>query len=82
MQLSQLGLTLLLVLGVLAPTEQLVGTMQQLSLPLAHLDRVDDVVVGDDLPVCLAASNRLHGDPGLELEAVGATFAHRWEPPF
>jgi hypothetical protein len=29
----------------------------------------------------LAATDRLHGDPGLEPGAVGATLAHRWEPP-
>jgi hypothetical protein len=29
----------------------------------------------------LAATDRLHGDLGLELGAMGAAFAHRWEPP-
>jgi len=80
-QLSLLGLTLLLVLGVLAPAEQPAGSVQQLPLPLAHLDRVDGVV-GGDLLDWLAATDRLHGDPGFELGAVGAAFAHRWEPPF
>jgi len=78
-QLSLLGLTLLLGLGVLAPAEQLAGSVQQLPLPLAHLDRVDGLV-GGNLLDCLAATDRLHGDPGFELGAVGAAFAHRWEP--
>jgi len=78
-QLSFLGLTLLLVLGVLAPAEQLAGTVQQLPFPLAHLDRVDGVVSGDLLDR-LAATDRLHGDSGLELGAVGAALAHWWEP--
>ena len=37
-------------------------------------------MVGSDLLDCLAATDRLHGDPGLELGAVGAALAHRWEP--
>lgn len=77
-QLRLLGLPLLLVLGLLAPGEQLAGTVQQLLLPLADLDRVDGVV-GGDLLDRLAATDRLHGDPGLELGAVGAALAHRWE---
>jgi hypothetical protein len=28
----------------------------------------------------LAATDRLHGDLGLELGAMGAAFAHRWNP--
>ena len=50
-----------------------------LSLPLAHLDRVN-AVVGGDLLERLAATDRLHSDPGLELGAVGVELAHRWEP--
>jgi len=48
-------------------------------LSLANLDRVDDVVSGgllDRLP----ATDRLHGDPVLELRAVGAALADWWEP--
>jgi len=78
-QLCLLGLALLLVLGVLAPCEQLAGFVQQLALPLAHLDGVDGVV-GGDLLDRLAATDRLHGDPGLELGAVGAALGHWWEP--
>jgi hypothetical protein len=26
------------------------------------------------------ATDRLHGDPGLELGSVGAAFVHWWEP--
>jgi len=37
-------------------------------------------MVGGDLLDRLAATDRLHGDPGLELGAVGAALAHRWEP--
>jgi hypothetical protein len=80
-QEALLGLSLLLVLALLAPGEQLAGALQQLLLPLADLDRVDGVV-GGDLLDRLAATDRLHGDPGLELGTVGAALAHRWEPPF
>jgi hypothetical protein len=78
-QLSLLGLTVLLVLALLASGEQLAGAIQELSLPLAHLNRVNGVVSGDLLDR-FAATDRLHGDPGLELGAVGAALAHRWEP--
>ena len=78
-QLRLLGLPLVLVLSLLAPDEQLAGSIEQLPLPLAHLDRVDGVV-GGDLLDRLAATDRLHGDPGLELGTVGAALAHRWEP--
>jgi hypothetical protein len=45
-------------------------------------------VVSGDLLDRLAATDRLHGDPGLELGTVGASFAQllrrrlrlRWEP--
>ena len=40
-QLSVLGLTLLLVLALLASRKQLTGTIQQLLLPLADLDGVE-----------------------------------------
>ena len=80
-QLGLLGLSLLLVLALLAPGEQLAGALQQLLLPLADLDRVDGVV-GGDLLDRLAATDRLHGDLGLELGTVGAVLAHRWEPLF
>ena len=56
-----------------------VSAIQQLPLPLAHLDGMDGVISGDLLDR-LAATDRLHGDPGLELGAVGAALAHRWEP--
>ena len=52
-------------------SQQLTGTLQQLLLPLAHLDRVNGVI-GGDLLQCLAATDRLHGDSGHELWAVGA----------
>jgi hypothetical protein len=41
-----------------------------------------DGVVGGDLLDRLAATDRIYGDPGLELGTVGAALAHRWEPPF
>ena len=68
-----------MVFALLAPGEQLAGTVQQLALPLAHLDRVDGVV-SRDLLDRLAATDRLNGDPGLELGGVGAALAHWWEP--
>ena len=37
-------------------------------------------VISSDLLDRLAATDRLHGDPGLEFGAVSAAFAHRWEP--
>ena len=61
------------------PGEQLAGPVQELPLPLAHLNRVDGVI-GSDLLDRLAATNRLHGDSGLELGTMGAALAHRWEP--
>jgi len=39
-------------------------------------------VVGGDLLDRPAATDRLHGDPGLELGTVRAALAHRWESPF
>lgn len=37
-------------------------------------------MVGGDLKVRLTATDRLHGDPFLELGTVEAAFAHGWEP--
>ena len=62
-----------------ANCSSITGTIQQLALPLAHLDRMDGVISGDLLDR-LAATDRLHGDPGLELGTVGAALTHRWEP--
>ena len=42
-QLSLLGLSVLVVLTLLAPGEQLTGAIEELPLPLAHLDRVNGV---------------------------------------
>jgi len=80
-QLRLFGLSLLLLLALLAPGEQLAGAVQQLPFPLADMDRVDGVV-GGDLLDRLAATDRLHSDPGRELGTVGSALAHRWEPPF
>ena len=67
------------VLAFLASGEQLTGAIQQLSLPLAHLNRLDGVIGGDllDRPT---TTDRLYGDFGLELWAVGTALAHQWEP--
>ncbi len=78
-KLSLLGLNLPFVLALPAPCEQLVGTIQQLPLPLAHLDGVNGVI-SSDLLDRFATTDRFHGDLGLELGAVGAALAHRWEP--
>ncbi len=78
-QLSFLGLVLFLGLRLVATGEQVARAIQQLLLPLAHLDRVHRVV-GGDLLERLATRDRLHGDSGLELGAVGSAFAHGWEP--
>jgi len=37
------------------------------------------MIIGDHLDR-LATIDRLHGDSGLELGAVGSAFAHGWEP--
>ena len=39
-------------------------------------------MIGGDLLDRLTAIDRLDGGLGLELGAVGAAFAHRWEPTF
>ena len=78
-QLCLFGLPFLLVLAFLVPGEQFAGTVQQLTLPLARLDRADGVVSGDLLDR-LAATDRLHGDSGLELGSVGVALTHWWEP--
>jgi hypothetical protein len=44
-----------------------------------HLDRVGGVV-GGNLLDRLAATDRLHGDPGLERGTVGAVLTHWWGP--
>lgn len=68
-------LALLLVLALHDLGEQLAGIVQQLALPLVHLDRVDGVLSGDILD-CLQSAL------GHELGAVVAMLAHRSEPPF
>ena len=37
-------------------------------------------MIGCDLLDRLAATDRLHGNLGLELGTVGAALVHRWEP--
>ncbi len=55
------------------------SAIQQLPLPLAYLDGVNSVISGDLLDG-LPTADPLHGDPGLELGAMGAALAHWWEP--
>ena len=74
-----LDLPLAGVLSLFASGEELARAIVELPLPMAHLDGVDGVI-GGDLLDRLAATDRLHGDSGLELRAVGAALAHRWEP--
>jgi hypothetical protein len=78
-ELCLFGVAFFLVLGLAAPCEQLTSTIQKLPLPLTDLDGLDGVISGDLLDR-LAATDRLHGDSGLELGAVGEALAHRWEP--
>jgi len=66
-------------LALVGTGEQLTGAIQELQLPLAPLDQGGGVVSGDLLDR-LAATDRLYGDPGLELRAVGAALAHLWGP--
>ena len=56
-QLSFLGLALLFVLALLAWRKQLTGTIQQLLLPLTHLNRMDSRI-GDDLLDRIGATDR------------------------
>ena len=63
-QLSFPGLSLLFVLALLASRKQLTGTIQQLLLPLTHLNRVDGVI-GGDLLDRLVVTDGFHGDSGL-----------------
>jgi hypothetical protein len=53
--------------------------IQQLPLPLAHLDGMDGVI-SSDLLDRLPIADRFNGDPGLEFGAMGAALAHGWEP--
>jgi len=39
-----------------------------------------DGMVGGDFLDRLAATDHLHGDPGLDLGTVGAALAYQWEP--
>ena len=39
-----------------------------------------DGVIGSDLLDRLSATDRLHGDPALELGAMCVVLAHWWEP--
>ena len=78
-QLCLLGLSFLPDLAHLAPGEQLAGAIQQLPLLRPHLDRMYGVI-SRDLLDRLAATDRRHGDSGLEVGTVGAALTHRWEP--
>ncbi len=78
-QLCLFGLVLFLVLSLVEPCVQLSDAIQKLRHLLNDLDGVDGVI-SDKLLDSLAATDRLHGDPGLELGAVGAALAHWWEP--
>ena len=69
------GLPFLLVLAFLDLGVQLVGGVLQQGLPLAYLDRGNDRVSAQLLER-LAATDRLHGDPGFELVTVVAALAH------
>jgi hypothetical protein len=74
-QLSLFGLAFLFVFGLLAAGEQLAGPIQQLPLPLAYLVGVDGVI-GSNLLDRLTATDRLLGDPGLELGGMRTAVAH------
>lgn len=78
---SFLGLAHLLVLALFSSRKHLTGSIQQLILPLNHLDWLDRVI-DVDLLDRLAATARLHGDSGLELRTVDAVLAHEGELPF
>ena len=88
-QFLLLGLALGFGFRLLSTREELAGTLKQLLLPLARLNRshrevrrIEQIhaVISGDLLDRLAATNRRHGDLGLELGAVGATLAHWWKP--
>ena len=63
-QLSLFGMNLLLVLGFLAPREQLAGSVEQLPLPLDHMDGVNGVI-SRDLLDRLAAADHLQATRAL-----------------
>ena len=64
----------ILALSLFAAGEQNTGASQQLLHPLTHLNLMDRVVGGEVLNR-LTATDRLHGNPGIELEAMGTAFA-------
>jgi hypothetical protein len=72
-------LNLLFDLALAAPCAQLAGTIQHLPLPLALLDGMDGVIIGDLLDR-IVTTDRLQCNFGLEVGAVGAALAHWWEP--
>jgi len=74
-QLSFLCLYLLFVLALADLCGLLACAIQQLPLPLVHLDGMYGVI-SSDLLGGLATTDRLHGDPRLELGTVGAVLPH------
>ena len=76
-----LGVHLLLLLALFASRKQITGTIQQLLLPLIHLNRVDGMI-GGDLLDRLAATVLLHGDSGLEFGTMHAALLMNGSPHF
>ena len=76
-QFGLLGLTLLLIVALLAPGEQLAGTVQQLPLPLAQLNWVDDVVCAKLLER-LAATDHHGANFGLKLWVMDAALTYHY----
>ena len=68
-------------LPLLASHIHFTGIIQLLLLPLTDLNRVV-AVIGGVLLDRLAATDRLHGDSGLEFGTVSAALANEWEPLF
>lgn len=58
--------------------ERLTGAIQELPLPLTHLNRVNGAI-GADLLDRLGTTNRLHGDHDLEFGTVATALTYRGE---
>jgi len=73
-QLCLLDLAFFIGLALVGTFEQLTGAIQELPLPLAHLDRVDGLSAATSDR--LVATDRLYGDSGPELRAAGVALFH------
>ena len=78
-QLTLLELAFATVPALFTPGEKFAGAIQELSLPLSHLFRLNGNICSDLLDR-LEVTDRLEDYSGVELGAVGAALAQRWDP--